>query len=61
MPAHAQRGAVGANFNALVSVTGNPTLDGLLGLSAISGDFSSVAGGSWRFFDDSGTLTNNLC
>jgi autotransporter-associated beta strand protein len=51
---------VGANINDLVSVAGNLTLDGLLSLSATSGDFSAVTGGSWRLFDYSGTLTNNL-
>lgn len=51
---------VGANLNDLVSVAGNLTLDGLLSLSATSGDFSAVTGGSWRLFDYSGTLTNNL-
>ena len=47
--------------NDLVSVNGNFTLDGVLNVTAISGDFTStVVGNTWRLFNYTGTLTNNL-
>jgi fibronectin-binding autotransporter adhesin len=51
---------VGGGVNDLVSVTGNLTLDGLLNVTATGGSFAGVTSGSWRLFNYSGALTNNL-
>jgi fibronectin-binding autotransporter adhesin len=51
---------VGGVVNDLVTVTGNLVLDGILNLTATSGDFSAAtAGSTWRLFNYSGSLTNN--
>ncbi|MCU0795784.1 MAG: autotransporter-associated beta strand repeat-containing protein [Akkermansiaceae bacterium] len=50
---------VGGGINDLVNVTGNLNLDGLLTVTATSGDFTSVTSGTWRLFNYSGTLVNN--
>ncbi len=51
---------IGSNINDLVVVTGDFTLDGLLDVTATSGDFSLVTSGTWRLFNYSGgTFTNS--
>jgi fibronectin-binding autotransporter adhesin len=52
--------AVGGNINDLVTGISNFTLDGLLNITATSGSFSGVTSGTWRLFEYSGTLTNNI-
>lgn len=51
---------VGGGINDLVSVAGNFTLNGLLNVSATSGSFTGLTSGSWRLFNYTGTLTDNL-
>ncbi len=51
---------VGSNINDLVAGISNFTLNGLLNVTATSGSFSGVTSGTWRLFEYSGTLTNNI-
>ncbi|MCB1132142.1 MAG: autotransporter-associated beta strand repeat-containing protein, partial [Verrucomicrobiae bacterium] len=51
---------VGGGINDLVTGISNLTLDGLLTVTATSGSFSGVTSGSWRLFEYSGSLTDNL-
>jgi fibronectin-binding autotransporter adhesin len=51
---------VGGGVNDLVSITGNFTLNGLLNVTPTSGSFAGITSGSWRLFNYSGTLTNNI-
>ncbi|MBN8456962.1 MAG: autotransporter-associated beta strand repeat-containing protein [Verrucomicrobia bacterium] len=51
---------VGGGVNDLVTGISNLTLDGLLNVTATSGSFSGVTTGSWRLFNYSGTLTDNI-
>ncbi len=51
---------IGGGVNDLVSGISNFTLDGLLNVTATSGSFGGVTSGSWRLFNYSGTLTNNI-
>lgn len=52
--------AIGSNINDLVSVTGNLTLNGLLNVTSTAGSFNTVTSGSWRLFNYTGALTDNL-
>lgn len=49
----------GAGINDLITVGGNLTLDGILNVSSLAGDFATLTGGTWRLFDYAGTLTDN--
>jgi fibronectin-binding autotransporter adhesin len=51
---------VGSSINDLGNVSGNLTLDGVLNVTATSGDFLSVIPGTaWRLFNYTGSLTDN--
>lgn len=52
--------SVGSNINDLVTGISNFTLDGLLNVTATSGTFDTVTTGTWRLFNYSGSLTNNI-
>ncbi|MCP5533476.1 MAG: autotransporter-associated beta strand repeat-containing protein [Akkermansiaceae bacterium] len=50
----------GGGFNDLLAVTGNLTLDGLLNVTATSGDFlTATLGDTWTLATYGGTLTDN--
>lgn len=51
---------VGGGINDLVTGISNLTLDGLLNVMATSGSFTGLTSGSWRLFDYSGALSNNI-
>lgn len=51
---------VGGGINDLVTTGGNLTLDGILNVTALNSFSTVVAGNSWRLFNYSGTLTNNV-
>ena len=52
---------VGGGINDLVTITGGLTLNGLLNVTATSGNFLGATNGdTWRLFNYSGSLTNNI-
>jgi fibronectin-binding autotransporter adhesin len=50
----------GGGINDLVTGISNLTLNGLLNVVATSGSFTGLTSGSWRLFDYSSTLSNNI-
>lgn len=52
--------AIGSGINDLVTVTGALTLDGLLRVTATSGDFTGVTSGTWRLFDYGSLSANSI-
>lgn len=51
---------VGGGVNDLVTGISNLTLNGLLNVVATSGSFTGLTSGSWRLFNYSGALSNNI-